>query len=187
MLYNHFHTAVPYHSPTASDPPVHWLQAVFYQVQTITIANSVEYNEWKTGEREEGIIFSIRPLAAKMGSAAQMGVVTVILSLLKIADITDKISEQENLANMGTITEAAKLANIKEIIAQVPTEITTWLLVCMTVLPMIIMTITVVLYLKKSKLDEQMYERMRADIDARKQGVQEKENKKVVVLKKVKF
>lgn len=162
-------------------------QAVFYQVQTITIANSVEYNEWKTGEREEGIIFSIRPLAAKMGSAAQMGVVTVILSVLKIADITDKISEQENLANMGEITAEVKLANINNIIAQVPTEITTWLLVCMTVLPMIIMTITVVLYLKKSKLDENMYERMRADIDARKNGIKEEEDQKVVVLKKVKL
>ena len=162
-------------------------QAVFYQVQTITIANSVEYNEWKTGEREEGIIFSIRPLAAKMGSAAQMGVVTIILSLLKIADITDKISEQENLANMGEITAEVKLANINAIIAQVPTEITTWLLVCMTVLPMIIMTITVIIYLKKSKLDEAMYERMRADIDARKKGEEEESKQNVVVLKKVKF
>ena len=57
----------------------------------------------------------------------------------------------------------------------------------MTVLPMIIMTITVVLYLKKSKLDEQMYERMRKDIEARKNGIQEQENQKVVILKKVKF
>ncbi|MBR2480163.1 MAG: MFS transporter, partial [Clostridia bacterium] len=145
-------------------------QAVFYQVQTITIANSVEYNEWKHGEREEGIIFSIRPLAAKMGSAAQMGVVTVILSILGIADITDKISEQENLVNMGQITAEAKLANIEAIIAQVPQSTVNWLLVCMTVLPMIIMTITVILYLKKSTLDEEMYERMRADIEARKAG-----------------
>ena len=57
----------------------------------------------------------------------------------------------------------------------------------MTVLPMIIMTITVVLYLKKSKLDENMYERMRADIDARKNGIKEEEDQKVVVLKKVKL
>ena len=161
-------------------------QAVFYQVQTITIANSVEYNEWKYGEREEGIIFSIRPLAAKMGSAAQMGVVTVILSVLGIADITDKISEQENLVNMGQITAETKLANIEAIIAQVPQSTVNWLLVCMTVLPMIIMTITVVLYLKKSKLDEEMYERMRADIEARQAGTAETEQR-VVKLKKVKF
>lgn len=142
-------------------------QSVFYQVQTITIANSVEYNEWKTGEREEGIIFSIRPLAAKMGSAAQMGVVTIVLSILNIADITNRISEQENLVSMGTITAEEKLANINAIIAQVPQSTVSWLLVCMTVLPIIFLTITVVLYLKFSKLDEEMYERMRADIDAR--------------------
>ena len=162
-------------------------QAVFYQVQTITIANSVEYNEWKTGNREEGIIFSIRPLAAKMGSAAQMGVVTVILSILGIADITDKISEQENLVNMGQITAEAKLANIEAIIAQVPQSTVNWLLVCMTVLPMIIMTITVVLYLKKSILDEEMYERMRADIETRKGAQEEESTQKIVKLTKVKF
>lgn len=162
-------------------------QAVFYQVQTITIANSVEYNEWKTGNREEGIIFSIRPLAAKMGSAAQMGVVTVILSILGIADITDKISEQENLVNMGQITAEAKLANIEAIIAQVPQSTVNWLLVCMTVLPMIIMTITVILYLKKSILDEEMYERMRADIEARKGAQEEESTQKIVKLTKVKF
>ena len=159
-------------------------QAVFYKVQTITIANSVEYNEWKTGNREEGIIFSIRPLAAKMGSAAQMGVVTVILSILGIADITDKISEQENLVNMGQITAEAKLANIEAIIAQVPQSTVNWLLVCMTVLPMIIMTITVVLYLKKSILDEEMYERMRADIEARKSAQEEESTQKIVKLTK---
>ena len=162
-------------------------QAVFYQVQTITIANSVEYNEWKTGNREEGIIFSIRPLAAKMGSAAQMGVVTIILSILGIADITDKISEQENLVNMGQITAEAKLTNIEAIIAQVPQSTVNWLLVCMTVLPMIIMTITVVLYLKKSILDEEMYERMRSDIEARKGAQEEESTQKIVKLTKVKF
>ena len=144
-------------------------QAVFYQVQTITIANSVEYNEWKTGNREEGIIFSIRPLAAKMGSAAQMGVVTIILSVLNIAEITDRISEQENLVNMGELDVTTKLTNIQAIISEVPTSTINWLLVCMTVIPMIVMTIAVVLYLKKSKLDEAMYERMRADIAERKQ------------------
>ncbi len=154
-------------------------QAVFYQVQTITIANSVEYNEWKHGEREEGIIFSIRPLAAKMGSAAQMGVVTVILSILGIADITDKISEQENLVDMGVIDVATKLSNIEAIIAQVPQNTVNWLLICMTVLPMIIMTIAVVLYLKKSVLDEEMYERMHADIEARKKDEPNKKLKRV--------
>lgn len=122
-----------------------------------------------------------------MGSAAQMGVVTVILSILGIADITDKISEQENLVNMGQITAEAKLANIEAIIAQVPQSTVNWLLVCMTVLPMIIMTITVVLYLKKSILDEEMYERMRADIEARKGAQEEESTQKIVKLTKVKF
>lgn len=54
------------------------------------------------------------------------------------------------------------------IIAQVLSSVTTWLLICMTVLPMAVMTTAIVLYWKKSKLDEVTYDRMCEEIRARK-------------------
>ena len=41
----------------------------FYLVMMISIINTVEYNEYKHGTREEAIIASIRPFFTKMGSA----------------------------------------------------------------------------------------------------------------------
>lgn len=143
-------------------------QTTIYMVLTISISNTVEYNEWKTGERQEGIIFSLRPFMAKMGSALQMGVTTIILTVLRIADTTNAISEQENLANLGQITAEEKLANIAAIIAEVPESKTIALLCCMTILPAILVCLSGVLYLWLYKIDEPMYESMCKEIADRK-------------------
>ena len=36
-------------------------QAIFYMILTVNIANTVEYNEYRTNERNEAVIFSLRP------------------------------------------------------------------------------------------------------------------------------
>lgn len=41
----------------------------FYMIMVINMANTVEYNEYRTGKRDEGLIFALRPFTAKMGSA----------------------------------------------------------------------------------------------------------------------
>lgn len=143
-------------------------QSFFYQVTTITFANTVEYNEWKTGKREESIIFSLRPLASQIGASLQMGVITIVLTILGIDRITDKISEQENLVSLGLLDAETKLQNISAIIDQVPNHVTNWLLVCMTVLPVIMLTAAIVLYWKKTTLNEATYEKLRSEISERK-------------------
>lgn len=40
----------------------------FYMIMVINMANTVEYNEYRTGKRDEGLIFALRPFTAKMGS-----------------------------------------------------------------------------------------------------------------------
>lgn len=50
----------------------------FYMIMVINMANTVEYNEYKTGKREEGLIFSLRPFTAKMGSALMQGLVSLV-------------------------------------------------------------------------------------------------------------
>lgn len=143
-------------------------QSTIYMVLTISISNTVEYNEWKTGERQEGIIFSIRPFMAKMGSALQMGVTTIILTVLRIADTTNAISEQENLANLGQITAEEKLSNIAAIIAEVPESKTIALLCCMTIIPAVLVCLSGLLYIWLYKIDEPMYESMCKEIAERK-------------------
>lgn len=73
-------------------------QTMFYMVLTISVANTIEYNEWKTGGRDEGIIFSVRPFMAKTGSALVVLVQAVIYGILRVADFTNGISDLENRA-----------------------------------------------------------------------------------------
>jgi melibiose permease/lactose/raffinose/galactose permease len=71
-------------------------QALFYMVLTVNIVNIVEYNEFKTGERNESIIFSLRPFMEKLASALQQGVVTLVLTTTGIYLLSQNINLLEN-------------------------------------------------------------------------------------------
>jgi sugar (glycoside-pentoside-hexuronide) transporter len=72
-------------------------QSIFYMIQTIGITNTVEYNEYKTGERNESVIFSLRPFMAKLGSALQQGLVTLVLIISGIYVLSQNVSKLEKL------------------------------------------------------------------------------------------
>lgn len=86
-------------------------QTMFYMVQTVSIANTIEYNEYQTGSRDEGIIFSVRPFMAKMGSALVVLFQLVIYSALGVASITNGISDLENSATsvIATYKESSEV------------------------------------------------------------------------------
>ena len=74
-------------------------QAIIYMILTINITNTVEYNEYKTGERNEAVIFSLRPFMAKMGSALQQGIVVLVLIISGIYSLSSNINILENQKN----------------------------------------------------------------------------------------
>ena len=88
-------------------------QTIFYVTIMVMLSNTVEYNEWKTGDRLESIIYSLRPLAAKLASSFQSGVVFLFLIISGIYTVTNQISALENQkqANLITSTEVINLAN----------------------------------------------------------------------------
>ncbi|MCH3910091.1 MAG: MFS transporter [Bacilli bacterium] len=77
-------------------------QGIFYLVLLVMFQNSIEYNEWKYGERKESVAFSWRPLDAKFSSAFQKGImnVTFMISGLYTTAVVG-ISTQESLYNSG--------------------------------------------------------------------------------------
>lgn len=157
----------------------------FYMLLTISISNAVEYNELETGKRQEGIIFAIRPLMAKLGSACQVGIISLILTCLSLVDYTRAISDQENLTNMGQITEAVKSANIVDIISKVPSSSTSWLIGCMSVIPIILLTFGIVYWLKKYTITEEEYTRICNAIVARNQAIEAGEGDVTEVVEEV--
>ena len=151
-------------------------QSTFYMVITINIANTVEYNEWKTGSRNEGIIFSIRPFMAKMGSALQSLVVMIVYLALGVTNITNAISDAENSVSKGLIDEAQKLEQIEGVLAAVPENTTLYMRACMVFVPIVLMLAAYIILKKKCTIDEKKYDAMLADIAAKKQA-QEPVNK----------
>ena len=126
----------------------------FYMIMVISIANTVEYNEWKTGKRDEGLIFSLRPFTAKMGSAFMQFIVMLVYLAVGVTAFTNGISDLENAASRGDITDEAKIEGIKEILSGVPEGKKIALLVCMCVIPASGLLIAWTLYRKKCFLNE---------------------------------
>jgi melibiose permease/lactose/raffinose/galactose permease len=74
-------------------------QAIFYMVLTVNLTNTIEYNEYKTGERREGVIFSLRPFMAKFASAVTQLIITGILIFSGIYALTENVSILETQKN----------------------------------------------------------------------------------------
>ena len=142
----------------------------FYMIMVINMANTVEYNEYKTGKRDEGLIFSLRPLTCKLGSALMQGVVSIVFMLAGVLTVTNNISDLENQQAAGLIDADAKLAGINDIIAGVSQQSKMVLLVCMCLIPAVFLAVSLIIYKKKCILNESKMAEMVAAIEERKRA-----------------
>ena len=132
----------------------------YYLIMMISIINTVEYNEYLTGDRDEAIIASVRPFITKMASAVIVMITTGSYILSGVTNFTNQISDLESAAALSTITEAEKLASIQAVVGGVGEPQKMLLLLCMTVLPCALMLLSNYLYQKKYTLDEAEYARI---------------------------
>ena len=142
-------------------------QALYYQVLTISVSNTIEYNDLKTGKRDEGIIFAVRPFMAKMGSSIVKAIETVALIALGIDLLAEDISEQVQLNALGRNDESTMLTNINNILADATDGTDQWVIVCMAVFPILFILASFILYMKKFKIDEKEYDRICEEIKIR--------------------
>jgi len=73
---------------------------LFYTAEVINLNNCVEYNEYITGERDEAVVTTMRPLIVKFGDAIKYGVVALTLIASGIYSITQNISAIETQTSM---------------------------------------------------------------------------------------
>ena len=66
-------------------------QYAYYLVMMISIINTVEYNEYKNGTRDEAIIASLRPFLTKLSSALVILLTSLSYLAFGVTDITNKI------------------------------------------------------------------------------------------------
>lgn len=140
----------------------------FYLVMMISIINTVEYNEYKFGTRDEAIISSLRPFLTKLASAITVAVTSASYLIFGVTNYTNQISAFEQASTQGLITETEKLDGIAALLQTVTGSQSLGLLLCMTILPCALMLTSYFLYQKHYKLDEDEYARICAKIEARK-------------------
>ena len=148
-------------------------QALFYQVLTISMTNTIEYNDLKTGRRDEGIIFSVRPFMAKMGSSGVKLIEVIVLSAFGIQAVAQEISFVNGKEQAGILTETEAGAEIANLLSSAAKGTTEGLMVCMAIIPILFLIGAFILYMKKYKIDEKEYEEICAKIRERDGIVEE--------------
>ncbi len=136
----------------------------FYLIMMISIMNTVEYNEYLHGTRDEGIVSSLRPFLTKMASALTVAIANITYIVFGIIHYTNGIADAEQAANIGTITAEEKAHEITGLLSGVQHSQTLGLLIVMTVLPCALMFLSYLMYRKRYKLDEAEYERICGEI-----------------------
>ena len=145
-------------------------QYCYYLIMMISIINTVEYSEYKTGSRDEAIIASLRPFITKLSSALVVALTSFTYILLGVTDFTNQISTLEQSCTQGLISESEKLSQIGAVLQGVAPGQNLGLLFAMTIVPWLLMLLSYLLYQKHYKLDEAEYERICQEIQRRKAG-----------------
>lgn len=140
----------------------------FYLVMMISIINTVEYNEYVSGQRDEAIIASLRPFLTKLSSALIILITNLSYIIFGVTSYTNRISDLENQCARNLITEADKISLIDGVINGIAPGQTLALLLCMAIIPCVLMLTSYVLYKKHYKLDEDEYTHICAELEARK-------------------
>ncbi len=117
-------------------------QAFIQTLMLMFLADTVEYGQWKLGKRNEAITFSVQPLINKIGGALATGIVslTLIFSGIKI--------------DGGTVDAIG--ADGKLIVK-----------IAMFAIPLIMIIVGSIVYLKKYQISEEFYADMLEDIEQR--------------------
>ena len=128
-------------------------QAFIQLLMLLFLADAVEYGEWKLGKRNEAASFAVQPFINQFGGAASRGIVSFTLIVSGI--------------NMIANAAAADPDRAIEIIAATPDSAIWIMKLSMMILPLVCILIGFVLYLKKFKIDEKMYEDILKDLKER--------------------
>lgn len=145
-------------------------QGVFYMAMLVMLTNTIEYDEWKTGERKEAVIFSVRPFMVKLSSAIQTGIVSLTLIVCGLYDYTKKVGDLEILKNKdgSTMTDTEILEQATAILSKANDTQLFGLSIAMTIIPILLFIGTYLIIKKKYIIDEVLYDQMIKEIEERK-------------------
>lgn len=131
----------------------------FIQVLVLVmLADTIEYGQWKLGTRNESVIFAINPFVTKLATSVQSVIVTLTLALSGINSkvlnkIENKTSDEARVIISENFTEQMRI----------------FLRTSMIVVPLILIVISYIIYLRKYKIDDKFYKQITDDLKERVQ------------------
>ena len=136
----------------------------------IMMTNTIEYNEYKFGERKEAVIFSLRPLTTKLASALQQGVLYIFLIIASLSTFITKISDLQNQLTLGNMTDSQVGAAADIVVSTCePWQVLVFKL-GVAILPMVLFVVSYFLLKKYYFIDEKKYTEILEEIKTRKEN-----------------
>ena len=135
----------------------------------VQMQSTIEYNEWKTGERKEAIVSSMRALVAKWGSALQQGLIFLTLLTSGLYAVSQVISGAEGKLNSGFTTLDEMFTQIEAARSTISTGQFMILAVGMLLVPLILVLTCNFISTYIFKIDEKKYAEICHDLDERHQ------------------
>ena len=134
------------------------------------MTNTIEYNEYKFGERKEAVIFSLRPLTTKLASALQQGVLYIFLIIASLSTFITKISDLQNQLTLGNMTDSQVGAAADIVVSTCePWQVLVFKL-GVAILPMVLFVVSYFLLKKYYFIDEKKYSEILEEIKTRKEN-----------------
>ncbi len=137
-------------------------QSMFFVIMVVMTANTIEYNALKTGERNESIVFSVRPFMTKLGAAFQQGIVTIVLLMSGVFTFSGQIAELEIQKAQGKVENITVMAN--DILSQATPSMLLILRLGMVFIPMICLIVAYGCIRKYYFIDETRYDEIVAEV-----------------------
>lgn len=148
---------------------IFFAQGAFNMTMIVMLNNTIEYDEYKYGERHDSIISAVRSFATKLASAIDQGTVALILIISGIYTISQNISGLEIQAGTKEITSEQALSKADEYIALATSGQRFVLRIGIVAVPIIAIVIAYVIIKKKYIIDEKKYDELVAELSARKE------------------
>jgi len=138
--------------------------SLFYAILVVMTANTIEYNEYRSGNRNESIVFSVRPFMTKLGAAIQQGLVTLVLLTSGIYGLSPKIAVLEIEKGQGLLDNIS--ASATEITSQATPSMLFLLRIGMGFIPFILMVLAYGVIRNKYIISEDRYNEILQSLEA---------------------
>lgn len=138
---------------------------LFYVVMVVYIANTIEYNAVKTGERNDAVIASVRPFMSKLGAALQQLIFSAILLLSGVYTYSQQVAELEVQKSAGALSDITAQAN--RILSQATDGMRLAIKAGMCLVPMLLLIAAYFFVKKRYKITEEVFASYVKELDAR--------------------